>query len=96
MALVENLQDLQRHAANFTAGRGLTFTVLDAADDVIGCVYLYPSKAATTDVAVQSWVRATAADAERSAGRVSAHEEALLPRAGLRSLAWLSQACPAS
>jgi hypothetical protein len=61
MTLEENLQDLQRHAADFAAGRGFTFTVLDAADDVIGCVYLYPSTAATTDVTVQTWVRATCA-----------------------------------
>lgn len=61
MTLEENLQDLRRHAADFAAGRGFTFTVLDAADDVIGCVYLYPSGAATTEVTVQSWVRATRA-----------------------------------
>lgn len=58
-----NLADLQRHAADFAAGEGFTFTVLDPAGrDVIGCVYLYPSASAGHDVTVQSWVRADRAD----------------------------------
>ena len=45
MSLAENLKDLEGHAADFAARRGFTYTVLDPADeDVIGCVYLYPSK----------------------------------------------------
>ncbi len=45
MTLEENLADLRRHAGHFTDRVGFTFTVLDPADgDVIGCVYLYPSK----------------------------------------------------
>lgn len=59
MTLERNLQDLRRHAADFAARKGFTFTVLDPADgDVIGCVYLYPAKAPEHDVVVQSWVRA--------------------------------------
>jgi hypothetical protein len=59
MTLERNLSDLQRHADDFTQRRGFTFTVLDPDDgDVIGCVYLYPSKAEEYDVTVQSWVRA--------------------------------------
>ena len=61
MRLEENLDDLQRHAADFVGGKGFTFTVLDPADDVIGCVYLYPTSSAHFDVTVQSWVRATSA-----------------------------------
>lgn len=54
-----NLADLERHAADFQAGKGFTFTVLDPADgDVIGCVYLYPAETDGHDVSVQSWVRA--------------------------------------
>ncbi|NGO78419.1 N-acetyltransferase [Streptomyces sp. YC504] len=54
-----NLADLRRHAEDFTARKGFTFTVLDPADDdVIGCVYLYPTPSADHDVTVQSWVRA--------------------------------------
>jgi hypothetical protein len=58
MSLDANLADLRRHAADFAAGRGFTFTVLDPAegDVVIGCVYLYPTTAANYDVTVQSWV----------------------------------------
>lgn len=63
MSPEENLADLTRHAADFEAGRGFTFTVLDPQDeDVIGCVYLYPGEDAAHDVTVQSWVRADRAD----------------------------------
>ena len=59
MTLEENLSDLRRHADDFTRGAGFTFTVLDPGDnDVIGCVYLYPSTSEESDVKVKSWVRA--------------------------------------
>ena len=59
MSLEENLSDLRGHADDFTRGAGYTFTVLDPVDnDVIGCVYLYPSGGEESDVTVQSWVRA--------------------------------------
>lgn len=59
MTLERNLADLRRHADDFAQGKGFTFTVLDPADDdVIGCVYIYPSRSEQWDVAVQSWVRA--------------------------------------
>ncbi len=62
MSLQDNLADLTRHAADFAAGKGFTFTVLDPADgSVIGCVYLYPPERGG-DVVVQSWVRADRAD----------------------------------
>jgi hypothetical protein len=63
MTLEENLADLRRHADDFTRGAGYTFTVLDPDDnDVIGCVYLYPSPSEEWDVTVQSWVRADRSD----------------------------------
>ena len=63
MSLDANLADLRRHAVDFAARRGFTFTVLDPADgDVIGCVYLYPMTWADYDVSVQSWVRADHAE----------------------------------
>lgn len=63
MSLEANLADLRRHAADFAAGKGFTFTVLDPIDDdVIGCVYLYPTRSAGHDVGVQSWVRADRAE----------------------------------
>ena len=59
MTLERNLADLRRHADDFARGAGFTFTVLDPGDnDVIGCVYLYPSRYEEWDVTVQSWVRA--------------------------------------
>jgi hypothetical protein len=63
MTLEENLADLRRQADDFTRGAGYTFTVLDPDDnDVIGCVYLYPSASEEWDVTVQSWVRAGRSD----------------------------------
>jgi hypothetical protein len=64
MSLDANLSDLRRHAADFAARRGFTFTVLDPDDDhdVIGCVYLYPAHSPDHDVVVQSWVRADRAE----------------------------------
>jgi hypothetical protein len=59
MTLEENLTDLRRHADDFARRAGFTFTVLDPNDnDVIGCVYLYPSRSENWDITVRSWVRA--------------------------------------
>jgi hypothetical protein len=66
MSLQDNLHDLERHAADFAARRGFTYTVLSAdSGDVIGCVYIYPPRddgpggpAAAGRAAVSSWVRA--------------------------------------
>lgn len=63
MSLEQNLADLTRHAADFEARKGFTFTVLDPADDeVIGCVYVYTTKSPDHDVQVKSWVRADVAE----------------------------------
>jgi hypothetical protein len=63
MSAEANLGDLTRHAADFEARKGFTFTVLDpSADEVIGCVYIYPTKSTEHDVQVQSWVRADKAE----------------------------------
>jgi hypothetical protein len=63
MSLDRNLDDLRRHAADFEARTGFTFTVLEPiTGDVIGCVYLYPSQSPDADVTVQSWVRASHAE----------------------------------
>ena len=49
MSLEDNLADLTRHAADFEARRGFTFTVLDPGSrEVIGCVYLYPAGPTST------------------------------------------------
>jgi hypothetical protein len=64
MSLEANLADLRRHASDFAARRGFTFTVVDPEDGerVIGCVYLYPTTSPDHDVTVQSWVSADRAD----------------------------------
>ncbi|NPD05346.1 N-acetyltransferase [Nocardioides sp. zg-1308] len=63
MSAEDNLADLTRHAADFDARRGFTFTVLDpAGSEVIGCVYVYPTRSPDHDVQVQSWVRADRAE----------------------------------
>lgn len=65
MSLAENLRDLERHAEDFRLRRGFTYTVLDTSGDVIGCVYIYPSKDEHVDATVQSWVRADRSDRDR-------------------------------
>lgn len=61
--LEENAADLRGHARDFADRRGFTYTVLDPASrDVIGCVYIYPSKDPEYDVDVHSWVTATRAN----------------------------------
>ena len=57
MSLAENRADLERHARDFADRTGFTFTVLDASDDVIGCVYVYPARDGVHDAKVLSWVR---------------------------------------
>jgi RimJ/RimL family protein N-acetyltransferase len=61
MSAEQNLADLVRHAGDFAARTGFTYSVLDG-DDVIGCVYLYPANDGEHDVEVQSWVRASRAE----------------------------------
>ena len=60
MTLDENRADLERHARDFAARSGFTYTVLDPLDrGVIGCVYIYPDNKGGDDAVVASWVRAT-------------------------------------
>lgn len=74
MTLDRNLADLRRHADDFTRRAGFTFTVLDPTDDdVIGCVYIYPSSSEQWDVTVQSWVRADRANLDTPLADAVAH-----------------------
>ena len=60
MTLDENLADLQRHADDFRNRSGFTYTVLEPESrDVIGCLYIYPSRDSDHDATVLSWVRAS-------------------------------------
>ncbi|MFJ8715859.1 GNAT family N-acetyltransferase [Streptomyces violaceus] len=59
MTLEANLDDLQRHADDFAQRRGFTYTVIETASgEVIGCVYIYPSRSDDHVTDVRSWVRA--------------------------------------
>jgi hypothetical protein len=67
MSAAENLCDLERHADDYAARRGFTYTVLSIpAGEVIGCVYIYPPSGPSPgqpsggepDAEVRSWVRA--------------------------------------
>jgi hypothetical protein len=61
MSLEQNLDDLEQHAREFEEREGFTYSVLDGVE-VIGCVYIYPSRAEGYDAKVLSWVRASRAE----------------------------------
>lgn len=61
MSLESNLKDLERHLAEFERREAFTYSVLDG-DDVIGCLYIYPSKGPDHDAAVASWVTESRAE----------------------------------
>ena len=63
MPAAQNLADLEQHAADFAARTGFTYTVLPSdrpdAQEVIGCVYIYPPQNGDPgDASIRSWVRA--------------------------------------
>ena len=63
MSLEDNAGDLRMHARHFDERYGFTYTVRSTTDDdVVGCVYVYPSKDPDVDVDVRSWVRASHAE----------------------------------
>jgi hypothetical protein len=62
LSLEENLRDLRKHADDFTRRAGFTYSVLDDEEQVIGCVYIYPSPADREVTEVQSWVTAGRAE----------------------------------
>ncbi len=73
MNLDQNRHDLERHAADFAARTGFTYTVLDDAGTVIGCVYIYPPHEPGVDGAdaeVRSWTSAAMADRDAELDRV--------------------------
>jgi hypothetical protein len=63
MTLERNRGDLQGHEDDFAAKRGFTYTVLDGrGGDVVGCVYIYPTRDGRAEASVRSWVRADRAE----------------------------------
>ena len=65
MTLDRNLDDLTRHRSDFEERKGFTYSILDDDDDVVGCLYIYPSESSDHDAAVSSWVRADRAELDR-------------------------------
>jgi RimJ/RimL family protein N-acetyltransferase len=61
MSLDDNRKDLIGHARDFRDRVGFTYSILDG-DEVIGCVYIYPSPDEDYDAKVRSWVRASRAE----------------------------------
>lgn len=55
MSIEENLGDLERHADDFVERTGFTYSILDG-NDVIGCLYIYPTTEQGHDAIVTSWV----------------------------------------
>lgn len=51
-----NLRDLEMHARDFENREGFTYSILDG-DEVIGCVYIYPTTKPDFDASIRSWVR---------------------------------------
>jgi hypothetical protein len=61
MTLEKNLEDLVRHAEDFRERRGFTYSILEG-DDVIGCIYIYPSRRPGHDAEISSWVSESRAE----------------------------------
>lgn len=68
MTLEENLQDLARHSEDFEQRRGFTYSILEG-DEVIGCLYIYPSRLTGHDAEISSWVRVVVLTSTRRFGR---------------------------
>ena len=56
MSLTSNLEDLEMHARDFDQRAGFTYSVLDG-EEIIGCLYIYPTTDQAHDASIRSWVR---------------------------------------
>lgn len=79
MSLDQNLSDLEGHARDFDSRQGFTYSILDG-DDVIGCMYLYPSQDADHDAHMKWWLTESRSD--------------LAPTVGAELNSWLTSAWP--
>lgn len=61
MSLERNLADMVMHERHFETRRAFTYSILGG-DEVVGCVYLYPSREDDVDAEISSWVTASRAD----------------------------------
>ena len=91
MSLDENRADLERHARDFADRAGFTYTVLaPETDDVLGCVYIYPSRDARTTPTcargcARTWPSSTCRSTPRSAAgwRRTGRSRRSITRAGV-------------
>jgi hypothetical protein len=67
MSLEQNLADLEGHARDFEKRTGFTYAILDS-DEVIGCVYIYPSQAPDHDADMKWWVTESRSEMETVVG----------------------------
>jgi len=72
MTLDENLADLDAHAKDFVDRSGFTYSILDG-DDVVGCVYIYPTADPGHDARITSWVTEDRASMESSVRKTIEH-----------------------
>ena len=61
MTLEKNLADLEMHERHFEDRVGFTYSVLSA-DEVIGCVYIYPAGTDSSRIEVRSWTTKATSD----------------------------------
>jgi hypothetical protein len=63
MTLARNADDIREHEADFKRRRGFTYAVVaEPGGQVVGCVYIYPSRRQGLQARVRSWVRASHAE----------------------------------
>ena len=65
----ENAEDLAMHAKHFAQRAGFTYTVVDPAGDVIGCVYIFPVGKERTLTSTRGCVRITPTSTDHCAER---------------------------
>lgn len=68
MSLDANRADLEGHARDFQNRDGFTYSVL-VGEQVVGCVYIYPSRSEGHDATVMSWVTESSAEIDLTVWR---------------------------
>lgn len=67
MSLERNQEDLEGHARDFENRSGFTYSILDG-DEVIGCMYLYPSEEPDHDANMKLWLTKNRSEMTRAVG----------------------------
>jgi hypothetical protein len=64
MSLVDNMADMEMHYQEFVERKSFTYSILNG-DEVIGCVYILPSKTDPSAAHVRSWVTQSRPEMDR-------------------------------